>query len=179
VPQGCAPRQRGARAPVRKWPHTLTGGAGLLFARVGLRSRAPRALARAPTRRHVHHRGRRPVVAEPADSQGAHAAQRSRPALLRPCTRHRLCPYLGPSLVLPQELDLYAHVCHAYDFPGIVSRHKNVDVIIIRCACAPLFLFAFLPRYSHTPLFSAARTRRVSMRGWSTRLFPALWSPSR
>ena len=33
-----------------------------------------------------------------------------------------------------QELDLFAHVCHAYDFPGIVSRHKNVDVIIIRSA---------------------------------------------
>jgi isocitrate dehydrogenase (NAD+) len=31
---------------------------------------------------------------------------------------------------------LFAHVCHAYDFPGITSRHKNVDVIIIRCAPA-------------------------------------------
>lgn len=29
-------------------------------------------------------------------------------------------------------MDLYAHVCHAHDFPGIQARHKNVDVVIVR-----------------------------------------------
>ena len=39
---------------------------------------------------------------------------------------------LSGSACLRQELDLYAHVCHAYNFPGIKSRHTGVDTIIIR-----------------------------------------------
>jgi isocitrate dehydrogenase (NAD+) len=31
-----------------------------------------------------------------------------------------------------QELDLYAHVCHAYNFPGVKARHRDVDVVIVR-----------------------------------------------
>ena len=36
------------------------------------------------------------------------------------------------NLQIRKELDLYAHVCHAYNFPGIKARHKDVDCIIIR-----------------------------------------------
>lgn len=36
------------------------------------------------------------------------------------------------NLQIRKELDLFAHVCHAYDLPGVRARHKHVDVIIVR-----------------------------------------------
>jgi isocitrate dehydrogenase (NAD+) len=35
-------------------------------------------------------------------------------------------------IFLPKRLDLYAAVVHAFSIPGIKTRHKNVDIVVIR-----------------------------------------------
>lgn len=35
-------------------------------------------------------------------------------------------------IFLPQKLDLYAYCVHAFSIPGVNSRHKDVDLVIIR-----------------------------------------------
>eukprot|EP00178_Gracilaria_changii_P008311 TRINITY_DN25438_c0_g1_i1.p1 TRINITY_DN25438_c0_g1~~TRINITY_DN25438_c0_g1_i1.p1 ORF type:complete len:382 (-),score=51.25 TRINITY_DN25438_c0_g1_i1:317-1462(-) len=49
-------------------------------------------------------------------------------------------PYFTPiaskstslNIQLRQTFDLYANVVHAYNMPGIETRHKNVDIVLIR-----------------------------------------------
>ena len=35
-------------------------------------------------------------------------------------------------IYLPQRLDLYATIVHAFSIPGIKTRHKNLDIVVIR-----------------------------------------------
>lgn len=36
------------------------------------------------------------------------------------------------NLALRQELDLYAHVLHAFNMPGVPARHSGIDIAVIR-----------------------------------------------
>lgn len=35
-------------------------------------------------------------------------------------------------IFLPQKLDLFAYVVHAFSIPGITTKHKDVDIVVIR-----------------------------------------------
>lgn len=35
-------------------------------------------------------------------------------------------------IFVPQKLDLYAYIVHAFTIPGVKTRHKDVDIVIIR-----------------------------------------------
>ena len=35
-------------------------------------------------------------------------------------------------IFLPQKLDLYAYIVHAFSIPGIQTRHNNMDIVVIR-----------------------------------------------
>jgi isocitrate dehydrogenase (NAD+) len=35
-------------------------------------------------------------------------------------------------IFLPQTMDLYAYVVHAFTIPGIKTRHKDIDIVVIR-----------------------------------------------
>ena len=39
---------------------------------------------------------------------------------------------MSRNVALRNELDLYVNVLHCYSYPGIVSKHKDVDIYIIR-----------------------------------------------
>lgn len=41
---------------------------------------------------------------------------------------------INPSsdVYLPQKLDMYAYIVHAFNIPGVGARHENVDIVIIR-----------------------------------------------
>ncbi|KAL5105087.1 Isocitrate dehydrogenase NAD subunit gamma 1 mitochondrial [Taenia crassiceps] len=36
------------------------------------------------------------------------------------------------NLMIRNELGLYAYVLHCYSFPGVITRHKDVDIVVIR-----------------------------------------------
>jgi isocitrate/isopropylmalate dehydrogenase len=35
-------------------------------------------------------------------------------------------------VALRNELDLFVNVLHCHSFPGLTSRHENIDIVIIR-----------------------------------------------
>jgi len=35
-------------------------------------------------------------------------------------------------IFLPQKLDLYAYIVHAFSIPGIKTRHEDIDIVVIR-----------------------------------------------
>jgi len=39
---------------------------------------------------------------------------------------------ISRNVALRNELDLYVNILHCYNYPGIVSRHKDVDIYIVR-----------------------------------------------
>lgn len=36
------------------------------------------------------------------------------------------------NLIIRKELGLFAYVQRCYNFPGIITRHKDVDIVVIR-----------------------------------------------
>ncbi|VDO02866.1 unnamed protein product [Rodentolepis nana] len=36
------------------------------------------------------------------------------------------------NLMIRKELDLFAYVQRCYSFPGVITRHKDVDIVVIR-----------------------------------------------
>lgn len=48
-------------------------------------------------------------------------------------TKSELAGVLSRNVALRNELDLYVNILHCQSYPGVPSRHKDVDIVIIRC----------------------------------------------
>lgn len=47
-------------------------------------------------------------------------------------TRSTEAGVLSRNVALRNELDLYVNVLHCVSYPGVNSRHKNIDIVIVR-----------------------------------------------
>ncbi|XP_033331359.2 isocitrate dehydrogenase (NAD(+)) 3 non-catalytic subunit gamma [Megalopta genalis] len=47
-------------------------------------------------------------------------------------TRSREAEVISRNVALRNELDLYVNVLHCVSYPGVNSRHKNIDIVIVR-----------------------------------------------